>query len=320
MHPNSITNQNTVESMKTVVTCGVPQGSILGPILFALYVNDMASCIPEAKFVLFADDTTVIFKAKTITELNMVCSHGINKLHDWLCTNRLSLNIGKTQCLLFGSKNMQNDLANFNISLGQDKIKVVHEAKYLGLILDDQLSWSHHINSVCKKINFSCFVLQRSKALIDRKTKIMLYYSLIYPYLYYCVEHWSSATKKNLDKLNKLQNKSLCIINCVKRRSHCTLLYKNCKILKFADVANLKCITYMHDVHLKNVPQQILKIFPKRYSLFRRRLRHDNNFITKEHRLKIKGDSLLIRGPKLWNSMNASLKTCKSRKTIKKIL
>ena len=132
------------------ITCGVPQGSVLGPLLFLLYINDLPNISKKLKFYLFADDTNLYFSSNDLDYLQTVVNKELKKFHKWLRANRLALNIDKTNCLIFHSAQVQ--LPHPKI-IKIDKKPITHErsVKYLGMILDPPLSWKPHTTELAKK-------------------------------------------------------------------------------------------------------------------------------------------------------------------------
>ena len=137
------------------VTCGVPQGSNLGPLLFLVYINDLPNCLTSASPRIFADDTNITFAASTMTNLDKAVNLELRNLQRWLITNRLSLNIAKTEFMVIGSNQRIHTLSNNQIDIEIDgkSIKKVKEAKSLGLFIDEHLSWAKHIEEISKKIS-----------------------------------------------------------------------------------------------------------------------------------------------------------------------
>ena len=137
------------------VSCGVPQGSNLGPLLFLIYINDLPNCLNAASPRMFADDTNISFAAPTLSELENVLNRELRNVNLWLKVNKLSLNIAKTECMVIGSRqrlNVNTD-GNINIAINDQPIKKVKETETLGLVIDQHLAWSKHVEEKSKKIS-----------------------------------------------------------------------------------------------------------------------------------------------------------------------
>lgn len=140
-----------VKSVTHNVTCGVPQGSVLGPLLFIIYTNDIANILTHPKSILFADDTTLYSSDINLHALQTKVEDDLHTLAHWFYANKLSLNVKKTHFMLFRGNRMNMDLSCDTLNLGNQEIHRVKCAKFLGLYVDDQLEWDEHIDSVAKK-------------------------------------------------------------------------------------------------------------------------------------------------------------------------
>ena len=131
------------------VTCGIPQGSILGPLLFLLYINDLPDCLRQVSPRLFADDTNLTAAGETIEEVELAMNNDLLRIKEWLLANKLSLNVAKTEFLLIGSDHKLNNLDSQPcVNIGHDSIKQVQHSKVLGVEIDENLSWNKHIENV----------------------------------------------------------------------------------------------------------------------------------------------------------------------------
>ena len=157
---------------------GAP-GSILGPLLFLIYINDLGSIFKNLQTIMFTDDSNLITTGKSLTALENNIKSEIPLLVEWLQTNRLSLNTKKTHIMVFGP-NKKTETNTINIDIEGENIEIVHQTKFLGIILDDKLNWKYHITYIGKKISKSIGILSRAKPLLNSKMLCQLYLSCIH--------------------------------------------------------------------------------------------------------------------------------------------
>ena len=193
------------------ITCGVPQGSGLGPLLFLLYMNDLPSISKKLKFYLFADDRNLYFNSIDLDYLQTVVNKELKKASKWLRANRLALNIDKTNYLIFHSAQVQLSHPTI-IKIDKKPITQERSVKYLVMILDPALSWRLHITELAKTLSRTIGIFYKLRYLIPNDILKMLYNALIHPFVLYGVTAWGLTFPSYLDMIPKLQKTYLCVV------------------------------------------------------------------------------------------------------------
>ena len=187
------------KSSKMTISSGVPQCSILGPLLFLLYINDIENCSEIISFVMYADDTNAFYSDKCLKSLMHVMQKEMNEVTKWLNANKLSINTKKTKYVIFKSKNKKCD-TDISIQLNNNIIHQATAVKFLGVIIDQELTWKNHINSVVKNIIKASALIAKIRHYTNKNTLNVLYYALVYPYLTYGNLIWGNAYPTRLLK------------------------------------------------------------------------------------------------------------------------
>ena len=234
------------------VTCGVPQGSVLGPLLFLLYVNDLSSVCGRAKCLLFADDTAVLYSASNVNELQRIVSESFPKITEWLHANRLSLSISKTYYQVYSAQSPCDDLV---IPVNSTCLKRAQTVKYLGVLVDENLRFKSHIGKVSGIVSRNLGIISRARYLLGRKQLLLLYNALILPYLTYCLVIWGSNYQSTLQPVILLQKRAIRLIAGAGRISHTSPLFRELKVLKVADLLSFQLLLVLHDFLRGQLPQ-----------------------------------------------------------------
>ena len=145
------------------IKCGVPQGSVLGPLLFLIYINDIFSCSNYLSFILFADDTNIFFQHKNISELTKIVNHELSFVATWFKANKLTLHPDKTKFILFHPARKKINLDDLSINIDKNSINRVEHTKFLGVIIHQNLSWQAHIKAISSKIAKSTGIITKSR-------------------------------------------------------------------------------------------------------------------------------------------------------------
>ena len=193
------------------VLCGVPQGSILGPLLFIIYINDIerSSCLLQ--FILFADDSNIFLSHRNPEQLTQILNNELKSVANWIKANKLSLNLDKTSYMLFSNK--VATLPNCIIFDGT-VIQRARSTKFWGLFIDEKLSWKAHTDNICKIIARKTGILSKLRHFLPHYIMLSLYSTLILPYLNYGLIAWGSGSATSqINRLFILQKRAIRIIN-----------------------------------------------------------------------------------------------------------
>lgn len=232
------------------IECGVPQGSILGPLLFLVYINDIACSVPKLNVILYADDTNLFFAHRKLDTAMSVLNEQLRFLEDWLNANRLSVNTKKTRYMIFGRENDTDSLplALPSLYLNGKPIQRTFASKFLGVILDENLTWKSHIQVVESKISKNIGVIARARKNVNSKAARSLYFSFVHPYISYGNLAYASTHKSKLSRIHRLQKRAVRVISYAKNRCHSRPLMVEHKILNVYEIniLNTLCFVYKH--------------------------------------------------------------------------
>ena len=304
---NQYVQINNVDSDPLNITHGVPQGSVLGPKLFIMYINDIGQVLTELKYVLFADDTSLYKSGKDLEQLLHVVEKELLILKKWFDINKLSLNLSKTKYILFCNKKIDKPV---KLKIQNVEIEQVNEHKFLGIIIDNKLCWKPHIVNIKSKLSKTVAILYKLKQIVNKNSLHLLYCSLMVPYLTYCVEVWGSTYKTIINPIYMLQKKAIRIISKSEYLAPTNTLFIKEQILKLEDLVNLNIAKIMFKAHHNNLPPCMQRLFKARETQYQLRGTHIFEGVTA--RINTKDRCLSVRGVRLWNSLDNELKTCKS--------
>ena len=173
------------QSTILLLKCGVPQGSILGPLLFLIYINDMINSSKLLKYILFADDSTLYASHSDLNYLVNLINEEIKKVQNWIQANKLTLNIKKTHYIIFAR--CRKTIPSIpNIKIGDEVLKRVQQITFLGVTLDSHLDWKSHVQSMVQKIHKQCGILYHTRHKLNLESLKLIYYTLIHPVFTYC--------------------------------------------------------------------------------------------------------------------------------------
>ena len=310
---------NTQSSRPAKVKCGVPQGSILGPLLFLVYINDLGTVSKTLTSILFADDSNLFAEGNDLKKLQETVNSEIPVLTSWLRTNRLSLNIKKTHIMVFGKipDQVKKQVA---VVIDGYKLDVVKNTKFLGLLLDDCLNWKDHVNYIAQKLAKSIGILAQARKVLDRKTLKQLYYSFIYPYINYCNLTWGNSNETTLWPIFRLQKIALRIVFNIRKRNTTRDECKRAILLRLPDIHLLNIGIFMFKYNSKKLPGIFDDFFRENRTFHRYETRNATNLRIPRVKTTLADKFIRKTGVKFWNEIKENLDTEVSLQTFKKLL
>ena len=312
-------NVNGHLSSESQITCGVPQGSIIGPLLFLIYINDLPNCLIEGLPRMYADDTNISVAASNKGDLEIKINAQLENVNIWLRANKLSLNIAKTEFMIIGSRQKlqtQTD-RTIDVRIDGDEIESVHFSKSLGVYIDDTLSWRKHVEEMSKKISSSIGALKRVRQFINGNTAETIYKAIIEPYFVYCCPVWDGLSQQLNEKLQKLQNRAARVIT---KSRYYTSAKPLIDMLGWDSVSTYrtkqKALVMYKTMH-NLTPTYLQDLFTTRHSHYNLRDSEDKLSIPKPRTDYMKR-SLRYSGAFLWNNLPRELRASNSIKQFKR--
>ena len=300
------------ESDRGKVICGVPQGSVLGPLFFLLYVNDMVAACRELDLVLFADDTSIFAKARNASELFEKVNRGLVDLSKWFRCNKLTLNLKKTEYVYFGGQGTRI-VPPGGLNIGGENIRRVEGARFLGVWVDEGLKWSEHIDNIRSKVSQLVGILGRATAVLGGQMIKNLYNGLVLPHLQYCLLVWGDFQEgrnaKAGEALLKCQKRIVGFIEGKRGKYHADPIFYSNSILKIGDLYKQQLRIYGWRFWNGLLPAAQASLLSRVSNV------HNHNTRSAGSELFVSTDdqrSIAYRAPKEWQSLPRGLKDIKT--------
>ena len=285
------------------IQCGVPQGSILGPLLFILYMNDICNVSDIFFAIMYADDTSLVVNGKDLNALIQLLNTALIDLCTWFKANRLSLNTTKTFYMIFHRARIKH-MSGVADSIVMDNtiLAKTSSLKYLGVIVDHKLNWIEHISYVRNKVSKGIGIMYKARRFLNKKSLLSLYHSYIYPYLIYCIEAWGCAAPSHLHSLFLLQKKIVRIMTFAPYLAHTEPIFNSLELLPVEKIFINRVSIVMFKFSCNMLPDPIAKLYSKNKDY------HSHNTRNKNH-LKVPTGTknFTSNSARIWNTISTKI-------------
>ena len=302
---------NTVKSDFLPVKYGIPQGSVFGPLLFSLNINDLPLFI-KALCELFADDTTIHSSHSNLNNLLLSLQESINNLLQWTELNHMSLNSYKTKYMTITTRQKrQNISSRMPLYIGNEKIVEVATHKVLGVTIDNNLSWTNHVNELTKRVSQNLYQLAKIKHFLNAHARKLFFHAHIQPIIDYASTLWDSASANTLKPLVSIHMRAL-KLTLLKSTSLTAHDYKLLDVLPLKLKLEFNKGIIMHKIVFGYAPSNLKLNFHSNQN------RHSHKLVVPRPRLDLFKCSLMYSGGTLWNNLPLSIKILSDHKAFKK--
>ena len=318
-----VTKVGQALSDRLPITCGVPQGSILGPLLFSLFINDLHLNVPNyVKTNLYADDTALTVSSNSREHLEQMLNETLQFVSSWFQTNKLSLNFKKSNVMIFSTPQSSKKFNNIIVKHEEVCLDIKSKTKYLGVVLDSYLNFHEHVEYIKSKTIGKLKLLGRVRGTINKSTAELLYTSLILPLFDYADVVYHCLNQRDTNTLQRLQNMGIKTILQAEKQTSTALIHELTNIPYLVDKRDIDTAAEMFKVNKGLAPPKINEMFTKIENVSGANTRQSTrgDFVIPAVRLETGKRNFRYRGPKTWSLVPVEIRSCSNTKSFKKNL
>ena len=281
-------------------SCGIPQGSVLGPLFFIIYVNDIINRIGTQNIKLYADDTVIFLEGNDVPQLQENMQSLLNIFSHWCKENKLSINTEKNEMVCFGTKQRVKRFKNLKLSLLNDIIQQVPSYKYLGIILDNGLNFNLQMQQTMNKVSHKLYILSKVRQYLTKESAILIYKSMILPYFDYGDIVYMFSSKNELDKMERLQERCINICTTTYGKDNIKNIRSTYKLptLERRRKCHINNFMYKRNTNIENIDNEII----------RTRSKSAKKFVVNKPNLEAYKRSIIYSGEVSWNTLKSETK------------